>query len=143
MYKRQTEEKAFETTTVNSDLQISATDNQTIKQSNGNLSTYDTSEQKSTFSIVKKYLWLGISGVLAVIVGLLGFKDELFSKKFYYSFIDADRNSKINAELQVQILKENESPTVSYTHLDVYKRQSRWKRAENQTIGSFNKEKSS
>ena len=105
-----TEEKAFETTTVNSDLQISATDNQTITQSNGNLSTYDTSEQKSTFSIVKKYLWLGISGVLAVIVGLLGFKDELFSKKFYYSFIDADRNSKINAELQVQILKENESP---------------------------------
>ncbi len=105
-----TEEKAFETTTANSDLQISATDNQTIKQSNGNLSTYDTSEQKSTFSIVKKYLWLGISGVLAVIVGLLGFKDELFSKKFYYSFIDADRNSKINAELQVQILKENESP---------------------------------
>ena len=105
-----TEEKAFETTTVNSDLQISATDNQTIKQSNGNLSTYDTSEQKSTFSLVKKYLWLGISGVLAVIVGLLGFKDELFSKKFYYSFIDADRNSKINAELQVQILKENESP---------------------------------
>ena len=105
-----TEEKAFETTTVNSDLQISATDNQTIKQSNGNLSTYDTSKQKSTFSIVKKYLWLGISGVLAVIVGLLGFKDELFSKKFYYSFIDADRNSKINAELQVQILKENESP---------------------------------
>lgn len=105
-----TEEKAFETTTVNSDLQISAIDNQTIKQNNGNLSTYDTSEQKSTFSIVKKYLWLGISGVLAVIVGLLGFKDELFSKKFYYSFIDADRNSKINAELQVQILKENESP---------------------------------
>ena len=43
-------------------------------------------------------------------VGLLGFKDELFSKKFYYSFIDADRNSRINAELQVQILKENESP---------------------------------
>ena len=105
-----TEEKAFETTIANSDLQISATDNQTIKQSNGNLSTYDTSEQKSTFSLVKKYLWLGISGVLAVIVGLLGFKDELFSKKFYYSFIDADRNSKINAELQVQILKENESP---------------------------------
>ena len=105
-----TEEKAFETTIANSDLQISATDNQTITQSNGNLSTYDTSEQKSTFSIVKKYLWLGISGVLAVIVGLLGFKDELFSKKFYYSFIDADRNSKINAELQVQILKENESP---------------------------------
>ena len=55
-------------------------------------------------------MWLSISAILAILVGLLGFKDELFSKKFYYSFIDADRNSKINAELQVQILKENESP---------------------------------
>ena len=34
----------------------------------------------------------------------------MFSKKFTYSFVDADRNSKINAELQVQILRENESP---------------------------------
>ena len=93
-----------------SDLQISTTDNQIVKQNSNNLTTYDTSEQKSTFSLVKKYIWLGISGVLAILVGLLGFKDELFSKKFYYSFIDADRNSRINAELQVQILKENESP---------------------------------
>ena len=93
-----------------SDLQISTTDNQIVKQNSNNLTTYDTSEQKSTFSLVKKYIWLGISGILAILVGLLGFKDELFSKKFYYSFIDADRNSRINAELQVQILKENESP---------------------------------
>ena len=92
------------------DLQISATDNQSINKNSDTFATYDTSEQKSTFSLVKKYIWLGISGILAILVGLLGFKDELFSKKFYYSFIDADRNSRINAELQVQILKENESP---------------------------------
>ena len=92
------------------DLQISATDNQLISEEAPVFSTYDTSEQKSTLTIVKKYIWLGISGILAVLVGLLGFKDELFSKKFYYSFIDADRSSRINAELQVQILKENESP---------------------------------
>lgn len=92
------------------DLQISTTDNQNIKENSIEFSTYDTTEQKSTISILKKYLWLGISAILAVSVGLLGFKDELFSKKFYYSFIDADRNSKINAELQVQILKDNESP---------------------------------
>lgn len=92
------------------DLQISATDNQIIKENTAEFSTYDTTEQKSTFTLLKKYLWLGISAILAVSVGLLGFKDELFSKKFYYSFIDADRNSKINAELQVQILKDNESP---------------------------------
>ena len=94
----------------NPDLQISTTDNQSINKNSDTFATYDTSEQKSTFSLVKKYIWLGISGILAILVGLLGFKDELFSKKFYYSFIDADRNSRINAELQVQILKENESP---------------------------------
>lgn len=96
------------------DLQKSATENQSLKQNTSSFETYDTSEQKSTLSLVKKYIWLGISGVLAILVGLLGFKDELFSKKFYYNFIDADRNSKINAELQVQILKDNESP-ILYT----------------------------
>jgi hypothetical protein len=96
----------------NSVLQNTTTENQSITKNSPSYSSYDTSEQKSTFSLVKKYIWLGISLVLAILVGLLGFKDELFSKKFYYSFIDADRNSKINAELQVQILKENESPIV-------------------------------
>ena len=83
---------------------------QEVDKNKTNLTTYDTDEKNSTFSFVKKYLWLGISAILALLVGLLGFKDELFSKKYCYSFIDADRNSKINAELQVQILKENESP---------------------------------
>ena len=103
-------QKSLQSIVENPDLQISATDNQSINKNGDTFTTYDTSEQKSTFSLVKKYIWLGISGILAILVGLLGFKDELFSKKFYYSFIDADRNSRINAELQVQILKENESP---------------------------------
>ena len=92
------------------DLQNSITDNQIIKAENQIINQDNLSNSKSTISLVKKYLWLSISAILAILVGLLGFKDELFSKKFYYSFIDADRNSKINAELQVQILKENESP---------------------------------
>ena len=92
------------------DLQKSNTGNQSIKQNEKNLKPVLITEDLSTFSFVKKYLWLGISAMLTILVGLLAFKDELFSKKFYYSFIDADRNSKINAELQVQILKENESP---------------------------------
>ena len=92
------------------DLQNSTTDNQIIKAENQILNQGNLSHSKSTISLVKKYLWLSISAILAILVGLLGFKYELFSKKFYYSFIDADRNSKINAELQVQILKENESP---------------------------------
>ena len=91
-------------------LQKNNIDNQPIEIKKEELSTYDISENKSTFSLVKKYIWLGISAILAILAGLLGFKDEIFSKKYYYSFIDADRNSKINAELQVQILKENETP---------------------------------
>lgn len=93
-----------------SDLQNIPIENQTFNQKFENVTPTQNKENETSVSFVKKYLWLGISAVLAVLVGLLGFKDELFSKKFTYSFIDADRNSKINAELQVQILQENESP---------------------------------
>lgn len=94
----------------NTDLQNTNTENQSVNKISEKFETEKNKDTRSTVSLVKKYLWLGISAILAVLVGLLGFKDELFSKKFYYSFIDADRNSKINAELQVQIIKENESP---------------------------------
>ena len=94
----------------NTDLQKSTTDLQSVKENPNETDLSKNDKKEVPISFVKKYLWLGISAVLAILVGLLGFKDELFSKKFYYSFIDADRNSKINAELQVQILKENESP---------------------------------
>ncbi|MBF8458102.1 hypothetical protein IV494_13040 [Kaistella sp. G5-32] len=94
----------------NIDLQNNNTENQNLKAISVKENSDKTTNPKSTISLVKKYLWLSISAILAILVGLLGFKDELFSKKFYYSFIDADRNSKINAELQVQIMKDNESP---------------------------------
>jgi len=92
------------------DLQKTPAENQNISKKPTKFGSDKIPDEKSAFKLVKKYIWLGISAVLAILVGLLGFKDELFSKEFTYSFIDADRNSKINAELQVQILKENESP---------------------------------
>lgn len=98
----------------NANLQKNNIEHQDVNENSTKTTPPEISNQKSANSLVKKYLWLSISAVLAILVGLLGFKDELFSKKFYYSFIDADRNSKINAELQVQILKENESP-ILYT----------------------------
>lgn len=110
IFPLKTDENAISEDSENSNLQKSANENQSLSKKNSDLTIENNSVNKSTFSLVKKYLWLGISSILAIFVALLGFKDELFSKKFYYSFIDADRNSKINAELQVQILKENESP---------------------------------
>lgn len=105
------QQKKVEKTVVESQekpvLQKSDTDNQLIEPK----LTYEHPPGKDAkISFVKKYLWLGISALLLILVGFLGFKDEIFSREYYFSFIDADRNSKINAELQVQILKDDESP---------------------------------
>lgn len=92
-------------------LQKNNTDNQLI---NKNKTDAEKVIEKPLKKKVKDWLWLAISVILAFVAGILGFRDQLFSRKYYYSFIDGDRNSKINAELQVQILKENESP-ILYT----------------------------
>lgn len=92
-------------------LQKNNTDNQLI---NKNKTAIEKGIEKPLKKKVKEWLWLAISVILAFVAGILGFRDQLFSRKYYYSFIDGDRNSKINAELQVQILKENESP-ILYT----------------------------
>lgn len=97
--------------TENTVLQNNTDDNQSISVNN-KISQHP--EKKSLKKKIKEWLWLAISVILAIVAGILGFRDQLFSRKFYYSFIDGDRNSKINAELQVQILKENESP-ILYT----------------------------
>lgn len=86
------------------DLQISNTDNQYDK-----LISIPKSEKKPN-KIIKNSIWAIVSAVLLIFVGVLTFKDNLFSKQFTYTFIDADRNSKINDELSIQILKNNESP---------------------------------
>lgn len=86
------------------DLQISNTDNQYDK-----LISIPKPE-KSPNKIIKNSIWAIVSAVLLIFVGVLTFKDNLFSKQFTYTFIDADRNSKINDELSIQILKNNESP---------------------------------
>lgn len=77
-----------------------------------NNQTLPQKKQESKIELGKTKMWYGIGGVALIAIAALFFlyKDELFVKEYYYNFIDSDRNSKINAELQVQILKENESP---------------------------------
>lgn len=55
-------------------------------------------------------MWLGISAFLFAVVLILVFYDNLFYKKYTYAFTDADRNSSIKGELDVKIIRENESP---------------------------------
>ncbi len=111
--EKNTSENLRKTTEIDDEnhvLQNTTTDNQPDTVKSPVTKTPQKTDNNSSISLVKKYLWLSISAILALLVGLLIYKDEIFSKKYYYSFIDADRNSKINAELQVQILQDNESP---------------------------------
>ena len=103
-------QKTKENTIIETNLQNNASSNQLNSSQSENFADAEKSKNENPTSFVKKYLWLSISAVLLIAVGFLIFRDEIFSRKFYYSFIDADRNSKINAELQVQILKDDESP---------------------------------
>lgn len=95
-------------------LQKSSSENQELIN-NEDFSGFSQSKAEPRVKkFVKKNLWYGISGILALLVGFLGLKDQFISKEYYYTFIDADRNSKINGDLQVKIFKENESP-ILYT----------------------------
>ena len=107
-------EKTVKTTVNISDLQKTNTDNQLNNDFDDSEKTSTSTSVKKSKKTIKDYLWLVISAILALIAGFLGMKDKLLTKEYQYSFIDADRNSRINAELQVQILKANESP-ILYT----------------------------
>lgn len=97
-----------ENTEHKSNLQLSITELQDVKaKSQPNLPEINQIKTRKRF---KDYLWLGISAILAIVLISVALKDTMFSKEFTYTFIDADRNSKINDELDVQILKEDESP---------------------------------
>ncbi|MPT32226.1 MAG: hypothetical protein E2600_11285 [Chryseobacterium sp.] len=80
-------------------------DNQAFDEINQNI---NFNSEKQNF--LKRYLWLGISAFLFAVVLILVFYDNLFYKKYTYAFTDADRNSSIKGELDVKIIRENESP---------------------------------
>lgn len=85
-------------------------DNQALDEINNNIDF-----NKPGQSFLRRYLWLGISAFLFAIVLVLVFYDNLFYKKYTYAFTDADRNAAINAELDVKIIRENESPILYKT----------------------------
>ncbi|WDF47923.1 hypothetical protein PQ459_05435 [Chryseobacterium sp. KACC 21268] len=69
---------------------------------------YNTNPTNQNF--LRRYLWLGISLFLFATVLVLVFYDDIFYKKYTYAFTDADRNSSIKGELDVKIIRDNESP---------------------------------
>ncbi|WP_294281877.1 hypothetical protein [uncultured Chryseobacterium sp.] len=93
-----------------SNLQKSDTENQTVniptRVSTANEPTA-VSEPKNFF---RKNAWIMLTAVLVMISGVLGFKDELFSKNYTFCFTDADRGVNVINTLEIKVIKENESP---------------------------------
>ncbi|MGL6039523.1 MAG: hypothetical protein ACRC0E_11665 [Soonwooa sp.] len=81
-------------------LQINDIENQQIKTSHGG----------SKINFFKRNIWYIITSVLSISILFLIFRDQWLYKDYTYSFIDSDRNTLIKDELDVKILKENESP---------------------------------
>lgn len=54
--------------------------------------------------------WIAATAVFVTLLGLLGFKDEIFQKTYVYCFTDADRNLSVQRDIEIKVIKENESP---------------------------------
>ena len=61
-------------------------------------------------SLIKQYFWLISSIVLMTMVLILVFWQRIFATDYKFTFIDADRNTKIKDIIEIRVLKENETP---------------------------------
>lgn len=62
------------------------------------------------FLLIKEYIWLLISGVLLAMVLVLVFWQRIFATEYKFTFIDADRNTRIKDIIEIKVLKEHETP---------------------------------
>ena len=76
--------------------------------------TTSTSSQRifknPLISLIKQYFWLISSVVLMTMVLILVFWQRIFATDYKFTFIDADRNTKIKDIIEIRVLKENETP---------------------------------
>lgn len=101
--------KDFETPKT-TDLQKSIPENQITES---NTINKDLGENNGVIQPKKSYqrtIWIAATAVFAILLGLLGFKDEIFEKTYTYCFTDADRNQKVQSTIEIKVIKENESP---------------------------------
>lgn len=97
-------------TSENIDLQKSITENQQISKKNNLDKTSVSEDIKPKRVFLKKNAWAIVTSILIIITGVLGFKDEIFSKEYKYCFTDADRGVAVINTLEIKVIKENESP---------------------------------
>ena len=91
-------------------LQKNNTENQSIEQNKAIENSPEKTEVKPIKKNHQRTAWIAATSVFVILLGLLGFKDELFEKTYTYCFTDADRNQKVQSTIEIKVLKENESP---------------------------------
>lgn len=92
------------------DLQKSTPENQTITQITTPTSHTEIQTPSPRKNFFKKNAWAIITSILITLTGILGFKDEIFSKTYKYCFTDKDRGVSVINTLEIRVIKENESP---------------------------------
>ncbi len=101
--------KSDQKSTQNTDLQKTNTDYQTVDKKNQQLPQDKNSPSNTNKNFFKKNAWAFVTAILIIATGILGFKDEIFSKEYVYCFTDADRSASVINTLEIRIRKENES----------------------------------
>lgn len=104
------DEKDPEIKTENIILQNINTENQIITKKTETISNKKNNLFFDLYYRFKEYIWLLISGVLLAMVLVLIFWQRIFATEYTFTFIDADRNTKITDEIEIKVIKENETP---------------------------------
>lgn len=101
---------AESTATENVILQINDTENQIIEQKTVKENSLEKTQVIPSKKNHQRTAWIAATSVFVILLGLLGFKDELFEKTYTYCFTDADRNQKVQSTIEIKVIKQNESP---------------------------------
>ncbi|MGE6394413.1 hypothetical protein [Chryseobacterium scophthalmum] len=91
-------------------LQENNTENQIIEKKQTILESSKIPEIKPPKKNYQRTAWIAAASVFVILLGLLGFKDEIFQKTYKYCFTDADRNLNVQRDIEIKVIKENESP---------------------------------
>lgn len=92
------------------DLQKKITENQIVESKTFNENIKKNNPVIQPKKSYQRTIWIAATSVFVVLLGLLGFKDEIFEKTYTYCFTDADRNQKVQSTIEIKVIKENESP---------------------------------
>lgn len=91
-------------------LQESNIDNQTIGENSQVSKPIQKTPVKPQKRNHQRTAWIAATAVFVTLLGLLGFKDQIFQKTYVYCFTDADRNLSVQRDIEIKVIKENESP---------------------------------